>query len=60
MKNVNPACPENRTDCFASWGNKCRILTDTDFRDGKPCPFYKNKNETDQKITPKRIRKKKN
>lgn len=33
-------CFEDKSDCFALGGGRCRILNDTDFGD-RACPFYK-------------------
>ena len=33
-------CFEDKSDCFALGGGRCRILNDTDFG-ARSCPFYK-------------------
>jgi len=43
---VFPKCSQNRTDCFANEsGNICIALSNTQFKDGRQCPFYKPKDQ---------------
>jgi len=40
-------CPCERKGCFAYKGGVCLALTDNKFKDNKPCPFFKTKEELD-------------
>ena len=43
-------CPKKRKDCFArTVTGRCSVLDDASFF-GRPCPFYKNKEQLDQEI----------
>jgi hypothetical protein len=54
QRNVDdrPFCKQNRTDCFAflQRTGRCFALQDTEFKNGKICPFYKKENEVDPRI----------
>ena len=39
----NPICFQGHTACFAYKNGSCTILTETDFRKDKVCPFFKNR-----------------
>lgn len=62
MGSFHPQC--NRKDCFAytsgfkEWngGGCCTVLTDNEFH-GKPCPFFKTKDEFKYKWVHKEIKK---
>lgn len=45
MANPDPVCEDRRRDCFAYCNTRCSVLTDTEFKKNKKCPFYKKKSE---------------
>ena len=38
------------TDCFAYKNGKCRVLKITECRNGKPCPFFKTKEQQEEDV----------
>lgn len=39
-----------RTDCFALKNGKCRVLKITGCRNGKPCSFFKTKEQQEEDV----------
>lgn len=53
-KREMPDCRHNHPDCFALIMGKCWCLEDTEFKNGRDCPFYKPENEVDHNIVIKK------
>lgn len=56
-RNEYPECPfmVDHSDCFSlTYGHLCFCLQDTNFKNGRDCPFYKPESEVDHEIVMKK------
>ena len=51
-----PDCRYSHPDCFALIMGKCWCLENTEFKNGRDCPFYKPENEVDFNIIIKKYK----